>query len=363
MRQLRSLLLTAPTQSETISAPDRSRKIIHVDMDAFYATVEQRDDARLRSIPIAVNDHRGWGVVAAASYEARHHGVRAGMTLAEARRTLPGLTIVPARMDVYREASAQAHAIFADFTAIIEPIMLDEAYLDVTATTLPSATAVAVEIRQRIRAELGLVASAGVSYNKFLAKLGSDSIKPDGLLVIRPKDGQTFVEDLAIERFHGVGKATAEKMARLGIRTGRDLRNHPLENLIATFGKKGKYFHEIGHGDDSGPVIVDRPRKSYSVERSFRKPMQSLEEVQRGLHSIVDDVWAKSMDYDARGRHISLKLRFSDFTMAAKGRTLEAPFRTREELCVACICLLESLGPLPLDVRLIGVSIGLLVQR
>ena len=355
--------MTAQTHSEVTSAPDRSRKIIHVDMDAFYASVEQRDDARLRGIPIAVNDHRGWGVVAAASYEARHHGVRAGMSLAEARRTLPELTIVPARMEVYREASAQALAIFADFTTIIEPIMLDEAYLDVTATTLPSATAVAMEIRQRIRAELGLVASAGVSYNKFLAKLGSDSIKPDGLLVIRPKDGQAFVEDLAIERFHGVGKATAEKMARLGIRTGRDLRDHPFHSLIATFGKKGKYFHEIGHGDDSRPVIVDRPRKSYSVERSFRKPMHTLEEVRQGLHALVDDVWAKSMDYNARGRHISLKLRFSDFTMVAKGRTLKIPFRTRDGLGAACMALLDSLAPLSSDVRLIGVSVGMLAQH
>ena len=354
--------MTAQNHPELVSPPDRSRKIIHVDMDAFYATVEQRDDVRLRGIPIAVNDHRGWGVVAAASYEARRHGVRAGMSLPEARRTLPELTIVTARMDAYREASAQAQAIFADFTAIIEPVMLDEAYLDVTATTRPSATAVAVEIRRRIREELGLVASAGVSYNKFLAKLGSDTIKPDGLLVIRPRDGQAFVEDLAIEQFHGVGKATFEKMARLGIRTGRDLRNHSLHSLIATFGKKGKYFHEIGHGDDSRPVIVDRPRKSYSVERSFRKPMHTPEEVRQGLHDIVDDVWAKSMEYNARGRHISLKLRFSDFTVAAKGRTLKITFETRDDLGVVCVGLLDSLAPLSSDVRLIGVSVGMLAQ-
>ncbi len=355
--------MSAQSQSEAIPVPDRSRKIIHVDMDAFYATVEQRDDARLRGIPIAVNDHQGWGVVAAASYEARRHGVRAGMPLAEAYRALPGLTIVPARMNAYREASAQAQAIFADFTAIIEPVMLDEAYLDVTATTMPSATAVATEIRRRIRAELGLIASAGVSYNKFLAKLASDSIKPDGLMVIRPKSGQAFVGDLAIERFHGVGKATAEKMARLGISTGRDLRNHPLDGLIATFGKKGKYFHEIGHGDDSRPVIVNRPRKSYSVERSFRKPMQTPQAVRQGLSSIVDDVWAKSLEYDASGRHVSLKLRFSDFTTAAKGRTLKLAFETKSDLYGVCLDLLEALAPLSSGVRLIGVSVGMLAQR
>lgn len=341
--------------------PDRSRKIIHIDMDAFYATVEQRDDPRLRGIPIAVNDHQGWGVVAAASYEARHYGVRAGMSVTAARRILPGLTVVPARMDAYREASEKAHAIFADFTAVIEPIMLDEAYLDVTATKQISATAIATEIRERIRAELGLVASAGVSYNKFLAKLGSDSIKPDGLMVIRPKDGQAFVEELAIERFHGIGEATARKMSQLGIHTGRDLRNHPFESLLATFGKKGVYFHEIGHGDDSRPVTIDRPRKSFSVERSFRKPMRTMQEVRHGMDNIVEDVWAKGLDHGARGRHVSLKLRFSDFTVVAKGKTFKHAFESHEDLRGACTLLLGSLTPLSREVRLIGVSIGMLV--
>lgn len=217
--------------TETSPLPDRSRKIIHVDMDAFYATVEQRDNPGLVGKAMAVTDAKGWGIIAAASYQARALGVKGGMTLSEARQILPQLIVVPARMEAYQEASVQVHQIFNDYTKIIEPVFLDEAYLDVTVSSFDSATTIAKEIRKCIDEELELKASAGVSYNKFLAKLASDYIKPDGLQVIRPEQGPAFVENLAIELFHGVGKATAAKMAALGIATGRDLRLYLKKNI------------------------------------------------------------------------------------------------------------------------------------
>src|SRR5205807_695777 len=242
----------------------RSRKIIHIDMDAFYASVEQRDSPELRGKPVAVGGSRERGVVAAASYEARKFGVHSAMPSITAKRKCPDLIFLKPRFDAYKAISLQIREIFAEYTPIIEPLSLDEAYLDVTENLkgIVSATWIAEEIRERVRAAIQLTASAGVSYNKFLAKLASDHRKPDGLFVITPEMGPVFVETLPVRKFHGVGPATARKMEQLAIRTGLDLRAQPLELLQQHFGKAGSYYYWVARGIDERPVRANRVRKS-----------------------------------------------------------------------------------------------------
>src|ERR1700761_6132476 len=240
------------------------RKIIHVDMDAFYASVEQRDNPALRGMPVAVGHGARRGVVAAASYEARAFGVRSALPSLTALRQCPDLIFVPPRFDVYRAVSQQIHAIFAEFTDLIEPLALDEAYLDVTANKagLETAWQAAKAIRARILEETGLTASAGVSYNKFLAKLASGQRKPNGQVAIQPHEGEGFVAALPVAKFHGVGPATAEKMHALGIHTGADLKAWSLQDLQAGFGKSGPWYHAISRGEDHRPVTTSRGKKS-----------------------------------------------------------------------------------------------------
>jgi DNA polymerase IV len=255
---------------DVVAEPAQARKIIHIDMDAFFASVEQRDNPELRGKPVAVGGSRERGVVAAASYEARKFGVHSAMPSIAARRKCPDLIFVKPRFDVYRAVSLQTRKIFAEFTPIVEPLSLDEAYLDVTTNLsgFASATEIAQRIRAKIWVETGLTASAGVSYNKFLAKLASDHRKPDGLFVITPKMGQPFVESLPVEKFHGVGPATAAKMHRLGIDTGRDLKAQPLPVLQRHFGQSGPFFYWIARGIDERPVRADRIRKSIGAENT-----------------------------------------------------------------------------------------------
>ena len=263
--------------TETMSQP---RKIIHVDMDAFYASVEQRDDPSLRGKPVAVGGgHRG--VVTAASYEARKFGVYSAMPSVTAKRRCPDLIFVKPRFDVYRAVSQQIRGIFADYTELIEPLSLDEAYLDVTDDRLGlgSARAIAEDIRRRIREETGLTASAGVSYCKFIAKLASDHRKPDGLTVITPERGPEFVASLPVARFHGIGPVTAAKMERLGIVTGADLRSWPLPALEAEFGSSGQWYWRIAQGIDEREVKSDRPYKSVSAERTFDEDLRDPDEL------------------------------------------------------------------------------------
>src|SRR5215217_3785849 len=257
--------------SSMVDPPDRPRKIIHIDMDAFYASVEQRDNPELRGKPVAVGGSRARGVVAAASYEARKFGVHSAMPSVTAKRKCPELVFVAPRFDVYKEVSLQIRQIFARYTPIIEPLSLDEAYLDVTENLkgIGSATMIAAEIRETIRAETRLTASAGVSYNKFLAKLASDYRKPDGLFVITPDIGPEFVETLAVRKFHGVGPATAAKMERLGIKTGLDLKGQTLALLQQHFGKAGSYYYWAARGVDDRAVRADRIRKSVGAENTF----------------------------------------------------------------------------------------------
>jgi DNA polymerase-4 len=345
--------------------PTLRRKVIHVDMDAFFASVEQRDDPWLRGKPVAVGGSRERGVVAAASYEARKFGVHSAMPSVIAKRKCPDLIFVKPRFDVYKEISQQMRAIFAEYTPIIEPLSLDEAYLDVTENLkgMSSATRIAEEIRARIRAETNLTASAGVSYNKFLAKLASDHRKPDGLFVITPKMGPAFVETLPVRKFHGVGPATAAKMMSLGIETGLDLKAHSLAFFQEHFGKSGPYYYWIARGIDERPVRADRIRKSVGAENTFAADLFTFDAARDALRPIVDKVWRCCENAGTHGRTVTLKVKFADFQQITRSRTGAAPFATRAELERQSLELLEHVFPVAKGVRLLGVSLSSLDEE
>jgi DNA polymerase-4 len=341
------------------------RKIIHIDMDAFYASVEQRDDPELRGKPVAVGGSRERGVVAAASYEARAFGVHSAMPSITAKRKCPDLIFVKPRFDAYKAISLQIRDIFAEYTPIIEPLSLDEAYLDVTENLkgINSATQIAEEIRARIRAETELTASAGVSYNKFLAKLASDHRKPDGLFVITPKMGPEFVEALPVRKFHGVGPATAKKMERLGIKTGLDLRAQTQIFLQRHFGKAGSYYYWVARGVDERPVRADRIRKSVGAENTFPTDLFTYEAARDALQEIVDKVWRYCEGSGIRGRTVTLKVKFANFQQITRSRTGQMHITTRSELEQLSNALLEPLFPVARGVRLLGVSLSSLAEE
>jgi DNA polymerase IV len=341
-------------------APALQRKIIHIDMDAFYASVEQRDNPELRGKPVAVGGSQQRGVVAAASYEARRYGVHSAMPSVTARRRCPELIFVRPRFEVYKAVSQQIREIFGDYTAIIEPLSLDEAYLDVTQNRkgIASATRIAEEIRARVRAETELTASAGVSYNKFLAKLASDHLKPDGLFVITPDMGPGFVAALPVRKFHGVGPATARKMAALGIATGHDLGQHNLEFLQQHFGKIGPYFYWAARGIDERPVRADRIRKSVGAENTFAADLSTYEAAREALREIVAKVWEHCERSGSRGRTVTLKVKFSNFRLITRSRTGPMQIGTLRELEQLGDALLEPLFPVTRGIRLLGVSLS-----
>ena len=336
------------------------RKIIHIDMDAFYASVEQRDNPALKGKPVAVGGTASRGVVAAASYEARAFGVRSAMPSARAKRQCPDLIFVPPRFDAYRAVSRQIHAIFADYTPLIEPLSLDEAYLDVTADLrgIGSATRIAELIRERIRSETGLTASAGVSYNKFLAKIASDQNKPDGLCLIRPGEGARFVASLPVRRFHGVGPRGAEKMARLGIATGGDLAARDIAFLKAHFGSFADYLYRAARGIDLRPVQPDRPRKSLGGERTFDHDISSGPALRETLDTIVDIVWERIERAQARGRTVTLKLRYADFSLVSRARSVLQAVTSKSEFAALGHGLLDDMLPLPQPIRLMGLTLS-----
>ncbi|HEX7709664.1 MAG TPA: DNA polymerase IV [Sphingomonadaceae bacterium] len=336
------------------------RKIIHVDMDAFFASVEQRDNPELRSQPVAVGGASGRGVVAAASYEARPFGVRSAMPSLRAKALCPNLIFVKPRFDAYREVSQQIRAIFRHYTPHVEPLSLDEAYLDVTDDIrgIGSATRIAQLIRERIRAETRLTASAGVSYNKFLAKLASDQNKPDGLCVIRPGEGARFVAALPVRRFHGVGPRGAEKMAKLGIETGADLAAKDLAFLKANFGSFADYLYRAARGIDLRPVRANRIRKSVGGERTFFDDISGGRKLRATLDEIVDIVWRSIENCDARGRTVTLKLRFSDFSLKTHARSVGHWIETKPEFARIARDLLDELLPLPQPIRLMGLTLS-----
>lgn len=336
------------------------RKVIHVDMDAFYASVEQRDDPELRGKPVAVGGASGRGVVAAASYEARRFGVRSAMPSSRAIRLCPDLIFRRPRFDVYREVSLQIRAIFHEYTPHVEPLSLDEAYLDVTEDMkgIGSATRIAEEIRARVRAETGLTASAGVSYNKFLAKLASDQNKPDGLCVIRPGEGEAFVSTLPVRRFHGVGPRGAEKMARLGIETGADLRAKDLDFLRAHFGSFAEYLYRAARGVDLRRVRADRKRKSLGAERTFGENISGNDALRAKLEEIAGIVWDRIESAKVSGRTVTLKLRYADFTTLTRAKSLPQPIEDRATFERLGEELLDALLPLPQPVRLMGLTLS-----
>lgn len=336
------------------------RKIIHVDMDAFYASVEQRDDPGLRGRPVAVGYAARRGVVAAASYEARAFGVRSALPSVTALRRCPDLVFVPPRFDVYRAVSRQIHSIFADFADLIEPLALDEAYLDVTVdkSGLGSAWATAKAIRARILEETGLTASAGVSYNKFLAKLASDQNKPNGRFAILPGEGEAFIAALPIGKFHGVGPATAARMAEIGIHTGAALKTRSREELVRHFGKAGEWYHHLARGEDHRPVNPDRTRKSSGSETTFTEDLTEPVQIEAGVLAMADDVWAWCEKTGARARTITVKIKWTNFQQSTRSRTLPAPVTSREALQSVSLTLIRTVFPPPKGIRLVGVTLS-----
>ncbi len=336
------------------------RKIIHVDMDAFYASVEQRDDAALRGLPVAVGHGGPRGVVLTASYEARVFGVRSAMPSTVAKRRCPALIFVPTRFDAYKEASAAIRAIFADYADAVEPLSLDEAYLDVTGDKrgLGTASATARAIRARIRDELGLTASAGVSYNKQLAKLASDQNKPDGQCVITPALAADFLAALDVGRFHGVGPRAKEKLNALGIMTGAHLRAQSLDLLEHRFGSAGRWYHDIARGIDERPVHTHRKRKSSGSETTFSTDLTEDADIEAAVVQRARRMWAWCDGARAFGRTVTVKIKWADFTIATRSRTVEAVVDSEDRLIELSVALIRSVLPPARGIRLLGVTVS-----
>ncbi len=341
------------------------RKIIHVDMDAFYASVEQRDRPELRGLAVAVSSAGERAVVMTASYEARRYGVGSAMPVQRAQRLCPELVLVPARMAVYREVSRGVREVFRRFTDIIEPLALDEAYLDVTdPKVLPaSATLLARRIRADILDATGLTASAGVAGNKFLAKVASGMNKPDGLTIILPEQADVFLAGLAVERFHGVGPRTAERMRAMGIQTGADLRALGEAELERRFGKNGRFFYRVACNQDDRPVDADREHKSISAETTFDRDLATREDLEPVLLQLCADVARRLERADLVGRTVTVKLRYPDFRIITRSRTLPGDAADVRELLAASASLAFETqrpdGPL----RLLGVTVSNLRSR
>ncbi|MAN59619.1 MAG: DNA polymerase IV [Flavobacteriaceae bacterium] len=335
------------------------RKIIHVDMDAFYASVEQLDNPELRGKPLAVGGGSHRGVVAAASYEARKFGVRSAMSGMLARKLCPQLIFVKTRFDRYREVSEQIRAIFLEYTDLVEPLSLDEAYLDVTENKKgnPSATLIAQEIREKIKSKTGLNASAGISINKFVAKVASDINKPNGQKTVAPEEVLPFLEKLDIKKFYGVGKVTKEKMYRHGIFTGADLKSKSLEFLEANFGKSGAHYYNIVRGMHKSTVKPERTRKSLAAERTFSENISSEIFMLERLEEIATEVERRLSQSNVAGRTITLKIKYSDFTLQTRSKTLPDYVATKN-LIVEHVKDLLFQEKMKDSVRLLGISIS-----
>lgn len=335
------------------------RKIVHIDMDAFYASVEQRDDPDLRGRPVAVGGSGTRGVVAAASYEARIYGVRSAMPSARARRMCPDLIFIKPRFEVYKSVSRQIRTIFARYTHLVEPLSLDEAYLDLTDVELAASSVVdaARRIKEEIRVETRLTASAGVSYNKFLSKMASDVDKPDGLFEIPREAAEAFLAELPIEAFHGIGQATATRMKELGIYTGADLRTRTEEELVQRFGKIGRFFYQIVRGEDHRPVRTERVRKSVGAERTFARDLSQLGEMEARLSEIAEKVARRMAHVGAVGRTVTLKIKYTDFSVTTRSTTFHRDIQYPVDLTkTACRLLHQS--PPEQPVRLLGLTVS-----
>lgn len=336
------------------------RKIIHIDMDAFFASVEQRDNPELRGKPVAVGGSNARGVVAAASYEARKYGVYSALASRIASQKCPHLIFVKPRFEVYSAVSRQIREIFHRYTDLVEPLSLDEAYLDVTENKMgmPSASIIAKEIKASILAETQLTASAGVSFNKFLAKIASDMNKPNGFTLITPDKAEALVASLAIEKFHGIGKVTAAKMQQMGIITGADLRERSEEELVRHFGKTGRYYYRIARVQDDRPVQPHRVRKSIGAERTFDVDLVEEEEMLARLQFLAQEVAQDMARLQTTAKTVTVKLKYFDFTLQTRSKTLLSYLNTSDAIFTVARDLLRT-PALPLfPVRLLGVSVS-----
>ena len=337
------------------------RKIIHIDMDAFYASVEQRDYPRYRGKPLAVGatPHQR-GVVCAASYEARTFGIHSALSSRVALQRCPHLIFVPPRFDVYRLISQQIRTIFEQHTDLVEPIALDEAYLDVTENKLglPYATTIARAIRASIFKETGLTASAGVSFNKFLAKMASGLNKPDGLTVILPEQAETFVESLPIEKFHGIGKVSATKMHELNIHTGADLKQRSEAELVQHFGKVGHYYFKIARAQDDRTVEANRVRKSVGAETSYAQDLSNQAVMLHELETIAEMVYQRLERHQTGGRTITLKVKFANYQQITRSRTVSSEIREVATIVALAQALFEAVNLEGRNVRLLGISLS-----
>jgi len=337
------------------------RKIIHIDMDAFYASVEQRDNPALRNRPVVVGgDPHGRGVVATCSYEARRFGVHSAMSCSRAYRLCPEAVFIRPRFPVYRGISQQIRAIFLSYTSLVEPLSLDEAYLDVTVNEagISSATWIAQEIRRKIKAATGLTASAGVSYNKFLAKTASDVNKPDGLTVILPEQAEEFIASLPIRRIHGVGRVTEERMQRLGIHYGKDLLQCSLDDLVHYFGKAGHYFYHIARGVDGRPVVPDRVRKSVGKETTLSEDIADFNMLTTVLGDLSERLAALLAEKECRGQTLTLKVKYADFQSVTRSISREKAFENAPDLLSAGTELLHKTEAGQRAVRLLGLTVS-----
>lgn len=339
--------------------PGKIRKIIHVDMDAFFASIEQRDRPELRNKPVVVGGDGRRGVVAAASYEARKYGVRSAMPSSVAKQKCSFLIFVRPRFEQYQKVSMQIREIFHAYTELVEPLSLDEAYLDVTENKkgLTSATLIAKEIKRQIKEKTGLTASAGVSVNKFLAKIASDFRKPDGLFVITPEEAESFVEDLPIEKFHGIGKVTAKKMHESGIFYGKDLKSKSRSFLTVHFGKVGHYYYQIARGHDDRLVNPNRIRKSIGAEKTFVEDLNDKADIMKELDLICREVWERLSESSTYGKTVTIKIRFRDFTTLTRSKTTGLPLLHAERLLAQARELFNSVED-PGSIRLLGVTVS-----
>lgn len=336
------------------------RKIIHVDMDAFYASVEQREHPEFRGRPLVVGRPGERSVVSAASYEARKFGIRSAMPSVKAARLCPDVIFVPGNMELYRSVSAQIHRIFHEYTDLVEPLALDEAFLDVTDNKagLSLGVEVARRIKQRIRRELGLVASAGVSYNKFLAKIASDFRKPDGLCTIHPDRAQAFIEKLPIEVFWGVGRVTAQKMHALGIADGAALRACSQEFLTRHFGKNGRLYYDFARGIDPRPVMAVRVRKSVGCEDTFDYDLTEMADIVQELRLLAEKLERRMEKADFRGITLTLKVKFDDFTIRSRSVSPGYEIMTAPQVTELAEQLARSPDLFMRPVRLLGLSVS-----
>lgn len=337
------------------------RKIIHVDMDAFFASVEQRDEPAYRGKPIVVGGTPSQrGVVAAASYEARKFGIHSAMPARTAAQRCPHLIFVRPRFDVYREISEHIREIFHRYTDLVEPLAMDEAYLDVTVNKrgLPSATLIAKEIKACIKEETGLTASAGISINKFLAKTASGINKPDGLCLITPDKAESFLERLPIEKFYGIGKVTAEKMRSHGVFSGADLKRWSEADLVRNFGKAGRFYYYIVRGVDEREVTPNRIRKSIGAEESFAEDLTSIESMLNALREIAETVERRAKHSETAGRTVTLKVKYADYQQVTRSRTLTESVYMTDDLMTIGSALLETTDVAAKNARLLGLSLS-----